>query len=403
MVLLLAAAARTWGTFEIATHIEDEPNQVPTAMSLGTFGTATHSNWAHPPLSGLLIFGSISLLGDNPRGWRSVNVLLGTATVLLLFLAGLRLYPGTSAPLLAAALLAFDPFHVFQSRTTFMEVPVTFFFLAFLYAMLEYAERGRPALLWAGLAAGLTMATKDYFAPAILLTAGYAWWQARRRGEARGSLAVDFLAALVLLPLAVYLLCYLPWFGRGYSLLEFVQMKADAFRSMNAYRVEELVNRAWAEAGGRPWEWFLKPFLLGSELPAGSGEVRYLLEINNFPFRLVALLALPLAAIAAWRARSPREALVPVLFAAGYLVFLSVGRPIFSYSATVLLPFAYLAAARAVDLLSQRTARPTLVRGAFLAAVVLSGAYLFPLAAGRPVPRALNQPLLPLIHLVGRT
>lgn len=401
VVLALAGVLRVWGAFDIAERIDDEPLHVPTAMSLGAWGTTTHSNWAHPPLSGLLLYGSIALLGDNPHGWRSSNVLLGSLTVLMLFLVGSRLYPGRSAPLLAAALLALDPFHIYHSRTTFMEVPVTFFFLAFLYFTLEYTERGRRLLPLAGIAAGLTMATKAYFVAAIPLTVTYACLRGLRRGEKATALASEVFSSLVLLPIAVYLLCHVPWFSRGYTLLEFVRMKGDALRAMEGYTLAEFFGREWLEAGGRPWEWFVKPFFFGSKLSSAEGSVRYLLEVNNFPFRIISIPALLLTAAYAWRRRDAREALAPALFAACYALFLAVDRPLFSYSAMVVLPFAYLATARAVDSLSESFGRPALVRGAFLAIVALWGAYTFPLAAGRSAPGFLYDPILPLMRILG--
>ena len=400
-VLVLAAALRFWGAFDIPTHIEDEAIHAATALSLGSHGTTTDSNWAHPPLSGLLILGSISLFGDNPHGWRSSNLLLGTASVLLLFLIGARLYPGTAAPLLAASLLAFDPFHVFHSRTTYMEVPVTFFFLLYLHGLLAYDGRNRWALLWAGVAAGLTAATKAYFVLALPVAAGYAFLRALRGGEKPAGLAAEFVAALILLPTAVFLLCHLPWFARGFDLPEFFRMKADALLALRGYQAEEFLNRSWLEAGGKPWEWFLKPIMFGKALPSDERTLRLLLEMNNFPFRLLSVPALLFVAYRAWRQRQAGEALAPSLFVACYVLFLAAGRPLFSYSALVALPFAYLALARAVDLLSRRLGRPALVPAASLAAVVLWGAYLYPLAAARAVPRALYEPILPLVQIVG--
>ncbi len=194
---------------------------------------------------------------------------------------------------------------------------------------------------------------------------------------------------------------HLPILGRGYGLLEFLQLKIDATRSMQGYQAEEFLNRDWIEAGGRPWEWFLRPFLFGWSLPAAEGNVRYLLENNNLPLRLLALPALVLAAAVAWRRRDGREALAPALFVATYGLLLAVDRPIFSYSAAAVLPFAHLATARAADLLGERSPWPAAPRLAVLTAALAWGAYAYPLAAAREVPEALYRPLAPLIRIVG--
>lgn len=401
-ILVLAACFRLWGTFENPSKTEDEPLHVPSAISLGTYGTTTSMSWIHPPLSGLMLFGSISILGDNPYGWRINDVLFGTASVVLVYLIALRLFPGGAIPLIAAALLALDPFHAYFSRTTFVEIPATFFFLLYLYLMLEHCERGRRTLPLAGIALGLTIATKAYFVLAIPLVAGYALYTARRRGEPVGLLFGDYLVTHLLLPGSILLFSYVRWFGRGFTLPEFVRMNLDAVRTLRSYRIEEFLDRALLDAGGRPWEWFLEPIVFGRRELLGDGSMgRFVLEINNPPFRLLVIPALVLVGFHAWKERSARELLVPLLFAAVYALFLGAGRPMFSYSALTVLPFAYLALARAVVLAGGWVRRENQIVVAFLGCVVLWGIYTFPLISARPVPVALYRPLLAITTIVG--
>ena len=266
LVLVLGAFFRLWGTFEIPTYIEDEAIHVPSAINLGLYGTTAKFNGYQPPLSGEILYGTIKLLGDNPYGWRMSNAVLGTASIGLTYLVAEVLFPGTAVSVIAAALLAFDPFHAYCSRTSFMEIPATFFFLLYLYLMLAYSERSRRTLPWAGIAMGLTVATKGYFVFAIPLVALYAFYRAKMRGEKPLVLCYDFSVSLVLLPIAVYLLSYTPWFGRGYSLQEFIQRQLDAYRMLQSYTTETFVNLWYVNAGGSPWGWFLKPWIQGFEM-----------------------------------------------------------------------------------------------------------------------------------------
>lgn len=394
LILVAASFFRLWAAFDIPKYIEDEGIHVPNAISLGEHGTPSKLNGVHSPLSGLILYGTISLFGDNPHGWRAGNILLGTGSVLLLFLIALRLYPGGYVSPIAAALLAMDPFHAHCSRTTFMEIPSSFFFLLFLYLLLEYCENNRNTLTLAGVALGLTVATKAYFVIAIPVVVLYALYRQRQKGERISALALDFIANLVILPVAVLLLSYLQWFGRGYTLYEFLQMKQDTVHILQSFTRNSFIDISYLEAGGRPWEWFLKPIIHGFQLSADNDRGSFLLQINNFPFRMLVIPSMLLLTIRGVLHRNTRELLVPVLFASCYALFLLVKRPMFSYSALVLLPFAYLALARAVEILTSRIRRGVEVRVVFVTAVLIWGLYTFPLVTFREIPLALYKPLL---------
>lgn len=400
LVLLLASVLRLWGTFDITDYTDDEYVQVPSAISLFTYGTTAELQWVHPPLSNYILYGTISLLGNNPYGWRIGNVIFGTAAVLLIYLVGMQLYPGSAVPLLAAALLALDPFHIDFSRTTFMEIPTSFFFLLYFYFMLQYSENRRNTLLPAGIALGLTIATKAYYIFTIPAVAAYAFFRARQRGEQSRPLLFDFAAVLLVLPMCIYFLTFVHWFGRGYTLSEFVQMKLDAFWTLKNITLEYFHASASIIASGKPWQWFLKPTIYGYETFSDGVTGRFLLEINNFPFRMMTIPSLILVSVYAWRKRNPREMLIPLLFVICYSLFLIVSRPVFSSNAIVLLPFAYLAVARAAVLIGQRFKRENQIYALFLSAVFAWGLYTFPLVSGKAVPLSWYQSIISMTNFL---
>ncbi len=401
-ILILAAFFRLWGTFELNEFIEDEKLHVSDAVSLGTYGTTANWGWHHPQLSGLIMYGSIKLIGDNPVAWRSGNIFLGTASVALIFLIGRLLYPGSAVPLLAASLLAFDPHHIYLSRTSFVEIPVTCFFLLYLYLLLEYVENNKATLLLAGIAMGLTMATKAYFVFAMPLAAGFALFRIHQSGKLTRRVMVDFAVALLILPCAIYFLSYWKWFSRGYTLFEFFQMKMDALYALKQLSIDNFSHHSdFLGAGGKPWEWFIKPMFWGYQRLLNSEEGRFLLQCNNPPFRLLVLPSLCAASIYAWKRHSAGELLAPLLFGSCYLLTLSVSRPIFSYSSAVLLPFAYLVLARSVTLFAVKINRENMVYGCFLLATLIWGTYMFPIVSARLVPLAPFRPILSVLRFLG--
>jgi len=400
-ILLVAGCLRLWGAFDITGYTGDESFHVPSAISMGQHGTPLSSNWTHPPGGALILLGTITLFGDNPVGWRLGGIALGTATVGLLYLVAARLFRNETAALLAAALLALDPFHIHFSRTTFMEIPVLCFFLLFVHCMLTYQDTGSKwSLVVAGFALGLAVATKSYFVCSMTLVIGFAMYLAMKGEGDRTALALDFLCWLGCLPAAVYLLANYHFFARGFSLAEFFQMRGDALWTLRNITLESFENRWFLDVGGKPWEWFVKPIVFGVRLGNDAAGSRYLLEINNFPIRLLTLPALGYLAVREWRERSYPHFVPFMLFASVYPLFLLLNRPMASYSALVVLPFAYLALARTIVLLDERFGARHWLSLLCLALILLWGGYLYPLATGRAVSDSLYAPILSRASIV---
>lgn len=404
-VLIIAAFLRLYGTFDHQGYfpLSDEGVHIPNALSLMQFGTTTEFNWQHPQFGSLILQATIKIFGNNSVGWRISNVIFGTASVLLIWLIGKKISAYSSTPLLAAAFLAFDPFHILNSRTTFTEIPVTLFFMLFFYFLLDYPAKKYGVLIPAGIFMGLTIATKAYYTVAIPIVILYAFFNAQKNGESPRNILIDFFATLLLIPLSLYLLSWFQWFGRGYTLHEFWQMQLDSVWLQNTFKLSEFLNPELLKAGGHPWEWFIKPIITGGMEPTASGGVkRYLLEINNFPIRLFTLPAMALLLLEITRKRSTNNHLIllPLVFTACYSLLLFVDRPIFNYSALVLLPFAYLAIAEFISAIGLRLKCHVFLTMFILAMTLLWGLYTFPLVTGKPVAVSFYKPLLSLATFI---
>lgn len=115
--------------------------------------------WTHPPLTKLLIAlsmllwgGMHSTYGNTSFGWRFLNVVVGAATVYLLYAFAKRITRSTAFASIAAVLLIFDGFHFTQSRIATPEITVAFFCLLTLYTFYRYwtlnASIEQPACDW---------------------------------------------------------------------------------------------------------------------------------------------------------------------------------------------------------------------------------------------------------------
>ena len=141
-----------------------------------------------------------------------MTALVGTATVFLLHLAGLRW--GARTALLSAALLAVMPLHVRESHFVLTDVPVTFFVtLTFLLSLVAHERATLGPFLAAAAAAGLATATK-YNGLLALVMPLIACWMTLSVKPSRWlvSLAIMATAALCFLLVVPYSVLDLPTF-----------------------------------------------------------------------------------------------------------------------------------------------------------------------------------------------
>ena len=148
---------------------------------------------------------------------RAVTALMGTLTVLLVYLIGMRW--GARHAALAAGLMAVMPLHVRESHFVLTDVPATFFVCLTLLLSLRANERGRAAdFAWAGAAAGLAAATKYPAALALLLPLLSVWMSpGAQPSRIVASIAVLCGSGVAYLAAAPYTILDLPGFLNGYA------------------------------------------------------------------------------------------------------------------------------------------------------------------------------------------
>ncbi len=392
LLVLLAGGVRIWGIGLPATYIGDEAAQVPAARAFVASGNSDGTFWHHPPLGLILLDGTIRLFGDNPYGWRMRNVLAGALLVAVVFFLAVELFADRRGAFLAGLIVALDPLHITVSRMTTDEIPAALFFFIAWLATLRYVRGRSTTPLLAGIAAGLSLATKPYYGPALLVLFVYAW---RRRGESTTSLAarLHLVLVFVLVPVTVYILSYLPWFGRGYGLGEFVRFVADSYRDLSLMTPEWFRFDSVLRQAGGPGRWFTLPSMVGMEISADGPWRQYVIYLNDPPVWFLTLPACIYALLQTRREDSPMALSPLILFLAAYLPLLAVSRPIYLYSATAVFPFAAILIAAALQGVADRFRMRRLLP-LFTVALFAWGAYTYPLATRKTVPFSLYRPLI---------
>ena len=204
--------------------------------SIEACGLDAVQNQVHPPLGKWLIAGGIKIFGFDSLGYRIAVVLGGTLTIVLLYLLAKKVLKSTIGAAISAGLLAIDPLHFVQSRTSMLDVFVPLFGVAAFLFVAYDRERilravvddslagpralilGRPWRLAAGIAAGAAFATKwsGAFVVVGVLVLSAAWeiGARRPRGRLRGTLiavreeAPTILLWCVVAPAVVYMASY---------------------------------------------------------------------------------------------------------------------------------------------------------------------------------------------------
>lgn len=385
----LALALRAAG-LSTQPLLGDDVSVGQTAHNFVELGWPEPTMWNHPRLRDLLVYTSLDLLGEGAWGHRLWSVLLGTLSVPATALLVLVLTASLPAAALAGLLVATDPLHLDFSRQAINDVYLACLPVLSILALLRYRDRRQPAwLALAGLALGLGLATKwsavfPVGAAAAVVLAGTlrsgAGWRDRT-----AELAL-FAASLAIAPLAVYLLTYWPWFGRGHDLAEFLGLHLAMARETSTH-----TGYAGTKLPGFPgevvgaWRWFVQPIwyvdyirpMPGREaIPAGGF---FLPGVAN---PLAWMATLPAGGWAAWRWLRERDAAAGwllLLFLSAWLPFVLVPRPIWTNSALAVVPFALALVAWAAERLHRRFPLPVRVWGG---ATLLLAALLWPPATG---------------------
>lgn len=254
-------------------------------------------------------------LSDITKIWlvaRAVSVILGTATVLLVFLAAARLFGSLLAGVMSAWLAAVNPVLVVQSHYITVDGPAIFWLLLAFFLLLFSLERpGVKYALLAGAAGGLAAATK-YTGVLIALPALIAYLFISKRGGLR-SIAVYALGLL-----AGFLL------GCPYSLLAFGEFSAGISQMLSYNRFAPDPAFPWLVTSRLALGWplwalflvslasaFYKPNARALMLAVPILCIFVLLGISASPYFRHLLPALPLALMLTSEMASKLPAMMP--------------------------------------------------------------------------------------------
>jgi len=140
-------------SFEALTDEQDLAQYPPTYMSESVFDEVFYVRAAedyisgrdpfedtHPPLGKLIIAAGISVLGNNPLGWRLAGVFFASAIMPVIYLLGKEINGSWLGGLFSALLLGFDFMHFTMGRIATTDIFLVFFSLASLLFFYRYMK-----------------------------------------------------------------------------------------------------------------------------------------------------------------------------------------------------------------------------------------------------------------------
>ena len=320
----------------------DEIHYLPAARNL--LALSEVKNPEHPLVGKELIALSIWLLGDNPFAWRLPAALAGALALFAALRATWWASLSRPATLIAGVLLATNFLLFVIARIAMLDPFMLAFALVALWLCaraVRRPERGHLTVALAGIALGLSLAAKWSVAPLAVLP-GLAFATARliALGERRRAIltardagpvpGVSLIEAAVLLgavPVAVYLLSFLPlaWFKIGAvpfaDVLEFQWRMKDLQESVIKPHPYQSHWWQWV-ADWRPI-WFLYERVDGAQ--------RGVLMVGNPLTMGLGLPALIACAAWGWLRRDAAMLAAAVLYAASLALWIVAPKPVQFY------------------------------------------------------------------------
>lgn len=349
-------------------------------------GNGLVSNWFHPVFRGILAYISAFIFGNNPSGWRVLNVIAGTTSILLVWLISKELFRKREIALFASAFIAVDPLFLGWSRLALEEVTAAFFLLLSILFILKYTKnRLALYLLLSSVSLGLAISLKWYFLPLVPIFIIFVFLTRKNR-----------LAALFffIIPAIIYLLTFFPHFAKGYDLKDWTTLQKDMLQANLSLTREDL-----GDILGQPSKalnWFVAPTYLRFYFYQKNQIFRSILWLSN---PLIWMLVLPSISYLLYISLKKKEwnrLFIAIIFISIYLPLVVASRPIFLYSAVPLLPLAFISVSYLLSNLKSKYQNANLGIIAYIAGSIGFSLFLYPLTTYARLPLYLYAPVLKL-------
>lgn len=374
-------------------------------------------SWVHPPLGKWQIALGEKAFGMTPLGWRMSSAVVGTGAVVALAAIAQLLWGSALWTFIAGLLLATESLNVVESRAALLDIHVEFWvIMGFLFLLLDRrwidrrtpeetpgdtieapleplpAAPGRyvgehaapsvrvPSPVWrpwrfaAGIGFALAASVK-WSGLTALLAAGILtlMWETTRRhrgtiswhrafGRAFAREGFGITLAFLLIPVAVYMAVYIPWFNHfGWSLKDWWANQQAMWHYHASLQATALDATTHTYTPTHPyyspaWTWLIMRRPVSYWVKDGlNGAIAQILAIGNPAIFWGSIAALPFTAWCWRRTRDWRAGFVLLAILVQWLPWFKVTRPQFFFYVLPMTPFMVLACVYTVRFLHRAT------------------------------------------------
>jgi len=378
---------------------QDDFDVAISAINYMESGQLGPTMWNHPCLRNILVYYAMLAFGTGVLGVKGVSLLLGTLCTPLIGLVTRRIFQEQRIALIAALLWASDALVIDFSRQGINDIYLAFFPLAAIYLFYRYRESGNQLwLLGCGVCFGLGLASKwSALFPLVVTFALLLSIIRKGKESSRAELLSRYChaaALLLVVPALVYLLTFLPWFSRGYSVTEWPALQRSMFLETSQHAGYH--PKQWDDQDNKAYRWFVLPSVFvdpwmnmdtpegnAAKLPSVEDSITVALGYAN---PLVWLLVLPATFLLIRRGLRERDegaCYLSGLFLVSYLPLVASPRPIWLNTALSVLPYAIMSVAFFVWSVLGRFRKRQLALAVYLVLVLLVAVPLYLLAMGK--------------------
>ncbi len=195
--------------------------------------------WTHPPLAKYGMVLGMLIFGQNSFGWRLPSAIVGSLSLVVLYLLAKNWTRSSPIALTASLLLAIDGLHLVQSRIAMNDIYLLLFVLLSLYH--ASLNRWKSSAIFLGLA----LASK-WSAVYTLIPLAYLFFKNRSFSPKSIVIAGRWLLVAGL----TYFISYAPFFFSNHTLSQFIELQ----KQMWSYHTHLQATHTYQS---QPWQWVL--------------------------------------------------------------------------------------------------------------------------------------------------